>query len=535
MKLPVYTLRFSDMLRVRAIVFSIFLLLITLPYLQAVWASGPDHVFGGFFLNPMDGNTYLAKMRQGWEGAWQFRLPYTAEPGEGSYLFLFYLFLGHLARVSRLPLLLTFHLARAGAAILLLLAMDRFFHLIIPEDRTATLAWCLAALGTGMGWLAALGRWVSADMWVAEAYPFLASFSNPHFPLSLAIMAWMLFPPDENRIWLNGLRSLACGMILSLLSPFGAIVTGLVLSGTGLWQRLVEWKSPAAGAFPRRVSSQVLATGASVIGLALGSAPVMFYDFWVARIHPALAGWNAQNLTPTPPVWDVALSLSPALLFALVEAWAGRKTASRSPSYRMFILWAGIGLLLIFLPTSLQLRFMIGLFIPVAGLAAAGVERLSVGVARNRRNLAAILFGLALPSLLFIQLAAVFSLQTLSSSVYLTRGEEYAMRWIAGHTPDRALVLAAPDTGLLIPAHTGRRVIYGHPFETVNARVEKERVESFFQASSITGEQGLDFLVERNVDYVFFGPRERALGQPGILEELRLVYERDGVAIYATR
>lgn len=71
------------------------MLAVSLPYAWALAAGGDTHVFGGFLLNPIDGNSYLAKMMQGWSGAVTFTLPYTAEPGEGVILFVFYLFLGH--------------------------------------------------------------------------------------------------------------------------------------------------------------------------------------------------------------------------------------------------------------------------------------------------------------------------------------------------------------------------------------------------------------------------------------------------------
>src|SRR4030067_1335383 len=111
----------------------VFFILITLPYLWAEKAAGQDFDFGGMLLNPMDGNSYLAKMYQGWQGNWQFRLPFTADPGEGDYLFLYYLMLGHLARLDGLSLLLTFHLARLVARLLMLLAPWRCYVLDMPS------------------------------------------------------------------------------------------------------------------------------------------------------------------------------------------------------------------------------------------------------------------------------------------------------------------------------------------------------------------------------------------------------------------
>ena len=143
--------------------------LTTIPYLYAISISGTEHVFGGFLLNPMDGYTYLAKMYQGWEGNWRFTLPYTAEPGRGAYLNVLYVFLGHLARLINLPLILVFHLGRLSAAILMLLALFRFFSTMLVEKRLVRSAFLLVALGSGLGWLAVVFNAFTADFWVAEA------------------------------------------------------------------------------------------------------------------------------------------------------------------------------------------------------------------------------------------------------------------------------------------------------------------------------------------------------------------------------
>ena len=64
-----------------AVVIILALVSLSGPFLYAWENSGEDTVFGGFLFNPIDGNSYLAKMYQGWRGDTQFTLPYTAEPG----------------------------------------------------------------------------------------------------------------------------------------------------------------------------------------------------------------------------------------------------------------------------------------------------------------------------------------------------------------------------------------------------------------------------------------------------------------------
>ena len=74
----------------------IALLWANLPYLTGYANSTPANHFGGFFLYEQDGYSYLAKMRQGAQGAWDFHLPYTSEDEyqTGGFVYPFYLALG---------------------------------------------------------------------------------------------------------------------------------------------------------------------------------------------------------------------------------------------------------------------------------------------------------------------------------------------------------------------------------------------------------------------------------------------------------
>ena len=67
--------------------------------------------------------------------------------------------------------------------------------------------------------------------------------------------------------------------------------------------------------------------------------------------------------------------------------------------------------------------------------------------------------------------------------------------------------------GMFIPAQTGRRVIYGHPFETVNAENRKSEVTAFFEEfGSESAQPELEaYLKSNGVEYIFWGRRERLL------------------------
>ena len=106
------------------------------PYLYGYAVQPHGQAFMGFFYLGDDANTYLAKMRQGWEGSWAWDNRYTTETSQPAYLFMFWLVLGHLAWLMNLPLILVFHLARVAAAFALMAAAWAFITHFI-ENRAA--------------------------------------------------------------------------------------------------------------------------------------------------------------------------------------------------------------------------------------------------------------------------------------------------------------------------------------------------------------------------------------------------------------
>lgn len=494
----------------------VVLLAITLPYLLALLSSGQDWVFAGFLLNPADGASYLAKMQQGFFGAWRFTLPYTAEPGSGAYLFLFYLALGHAARVLNLPIIIVYHLARVGGAVALLLAMFDFIARIFPTrpDLQRITNW-LAAAGLGMGWLAVFTGITPADFWVAEAYPFLSMYANPHFPLGLALLlrAFSLLLEGNARYRLPKLALI--GLLLSIILPFGVVVVLMVAGGWFVWTWLethcLEWQP--------------------VVSLGALGGPFLLYQFWAAQTDPVLSGWNAQNVTVSPPMWDFLLSFSPAILLALlgVVLLLRREKSAQS---RIIAAWFVLGLLLIYFPFSLQRRFMLGFYIPTVILAVWGIDYLRQRFHTLQRRLVPLVFGLALPSTFLVLLIGVFGAFGHSPLLYLSADEARAMAWIREQSPAGSLVLAAPETGQWIPALTGRRVIYGHPYETIHAAEEEAWVLSVFENQ---GKLDVPSLADRGIDFIYYGPREQALNSSLDWSGFRTVYQSGTVSIYTVQ
>ena len=514
----------------------LFITIISVPYLVAFQAAGESYRFGGFLLNPIDGNSYLAKMQQGFDGRWRFVLPFTNEQGDGAYLFLFYIVLGHLARLVGSSTLLIFHLARLACAGLLVISLWHFFMQVFTQKAVIRLAFGFALFASGMGWLAASFGIFSADFWVAEGYPFLSAYANPHFPLGMAIMLWFLAPGSNGEIGeanrLSGTQIICyifAGLVLAISMPFGVVIALVVMAAIFVWDLLrVDGSSLRKSNLLGRVKSDILQTemGQKLVILVFSGLPVLIYQYWVTQQDPYFAAWNAQNLTETPPVWDMLIATSPLLLAAIWGSYYAFK--SGEPGAGTLFVWAMVGILLIYLPWSLQRRFITGLMVPVAGLAAIGLGHL---IQRKRifGVIATIsIFVLMLPTNLMILVGGFQAAASKAESIYLTRAENDSLMWLQDHTSEHAVILASPEMGLYIPAYTGRKVWYGHPYETPNALQMENELLAFFSG------QKSDFThnLLDNSDYLLYGKRERSLGQLNIGDEFELIFESGDSRIY---
>jgi hypothetical protein len=484
--------------------------LISVPYLIAVFSITPEMEFGGFLLNPIDGYSYLAKMQQGYSGTWRFVLPYTSEPGEGAYLFLFYLGLGHLSRILGISNLILFHLFRILGSVALLLALYLLIIRLFDDRQSRLIGFVLATMGSGLGWLGILAGYFSSDFWVAEAYPFLSMYTNPHFPLGLAILIFFMILDNKN-IFL----AFVLGTALAIIQPFAVVIAILVKTGSILLE-LFQQKELI---FQKLIKSPALW---NLLGFGISGGLLLVYQYLSILADPVLANWNDQNLTPSPALVDFLLSFSPVLPLAIF----GMRKAWRKPSGRMLIIWCGISMLLLLTPWNLQRRFLTGLYVPLAVLSIFGLKGIINNSRFNFKSTAVILLILVLPTNLIVILSGMQAISVKDPAVYLSRGQIEMLDWINQETKRSDLILADADDSLLIPAFTGRRVVYGHPFETVNAKVEQAFQRDVFEMNNHFSELA-DQIRSRQINYLIIDGEQSGgnFNSQEITEEFPLIFQ----------
>lgn len=504
---------------------SLALSVITLiPYLYAQQLAEPA-IFTGFLINPIDGFSYLAKMRQGAEGAWLFQLPYAPEPGSGAFVFVFFLFLGRVAGWMGVPLLTVFHATRILAVACMGMVTFLFFRLVLPGGRVRWIATILALFGSGLGWMALSVGIQASDLSIPESIPFLLAYSNAHFPLAAALMlGGVLLVLSDGRVELRVLSGLACGVLLGLVQPFSVFSLAVFLGVWLVWEMRQGGREGGAASLWANYKSRIL----PFLALMLGALPWLVYDFWLTQTHPALSAWSLQNKTPSPPLISYIFGYGLILLLAVIGTYI--KKPYRSSHGRLLVAWVVSNAVLLYAPFNLQRRLTLGLFFPLAGLAALGIDHL---VKRRRRLIPVLLVVLlfSVPSNLLVMSAGLTGVSRGEPAVVHSRDEINAYEWLKENAPSGALVLAAPDTGNRLPAFANLRVLYGHPFETPDAETQEALVRSLYASTAGIEEANL-LLNSQGVDYIFFGERERELGEPPWLEKLPQVFQSGKVEIH---
>ncbi len=490
----------------------ILVTLTLVPYALAYWVTeGTQWQFMGILTNTLDGASYLAKIGQGYRGDWLFHIPFTPEQHNGAAAFLFYLALGHLARLTGLSPVLMFHLARMVFSFFMLLSIYQLGATVWSKTRPRRLFFGLCALGSGLGWLVMLfgvRNPLPPDLNVPEAFPLYSAYINPHFPFAIGLLALMMsvlirvFRPgfDQQPDWFNGgFALLLMTVALTIVLP-QAVVVPVVTLAAYLVARAIK---------TRRFPFHELRWSLLVW---IGVVPFASYYLALIRYNWAFAIWNEQNVTLSPPVWHWLIGYG-LLLVTAIPGIHRAVTMFEQDGDQLMLTWLIVGALMLYAPFNMQRRLSVGLILVIVYFAVRALEDFWFERLKGMRRKAALLalYVLILPSnVIALALPAGMVLgepeRAVDAHQLLSRDYWNAILWLHDRVPPDALVLASPDVAIFIPAWSGQRVVYAHPFETLNAVDRCGEVIRWYR-----GEECDELLADYDVDYVIFGPQEAAI------------------------
>jgi hypothetical protein len=480
-----------------------------IPYVYAYAVEPVGHVFIGFFYLGDDANTYLAKMRQGWEGSWAWQNRYTTESSPTAYLFLFWIVLGHIAALTNLPLIAVFHLARVAAAFALMAGAWLFIRHFIQDRSARRFAFFFCAIGLGMGYvIQAFGHPVvfgnqtdTLDWRMPELTAFYSVLALPHF-------AW------------SGVFA-ALGVVLTLRAiERGSLLLGAVAGLAWLGQASIHPQMPIlmAGA----TGLALLLRPAGPRGWAAGAlafaipAPYILYSYLAFVGNPEVQRWTFHSKNALPPeTISLFFAIAPQLLLALTGVAGALRRRSREDLF--LVAWLVLLAVILYLPNpagDLRRRFLDGLYLPLVVLGARGLYETILPRLRSLRARRLIPFS-------YVAFAAVGSaflvlapLAVAAQPQYTFTTAEYdGLNWLGSQPSGR--VLAMPGVGLYVPAYSSDTVYVGHYDETFDY-VNKTHTA----LAVLTGKQDIEqFMRANDIRYVVWTvelgtPPPAALGSP---------------------
>lgn len=469
------------------------------------WLIAPEgRVYGGILKNNGDALSYLAKMREGWEGRWLYTDRYAVEPHPPALVYTFYLVLGHLARWTGLSLAAVYQLARVAAGGALLLAVGRLLRRLGLPGPAPVLAFLLVFTASGLGWLLSLAPGGSRpfEYWVVEAHAFPSMLNYPHFALATALLALAFAEFNDAKTTKQSAGIIAlCSFLLAWVHPRLLLNLFAVGATAGALAWLRERRPPAPCAI-------------RLLAIAVGGGPPLAATFLSLRSDPF---WRAvaDPAMGSPPISEFLLGYGLLWPLALRGAWIAWR--ARQPWTYLLIGWMIAGLYIVYLPFGSARRLIHGFNLPLAILAAWAIwaEALPWLRARlgARRALAAVAGLWLLLSLTTWTLLGqeINHLRRRSYPTFYPASLARAGEWLRVNAGRDEVVLGSLPTGALLPGMAGCRVVVGHWAETPQADAKSLDVKRFFDAATASDDRG-QILKRYGVDWAVVGPRELELG-----------------------
>jgi hypothetical protein len=521
----------------------IALIVSNLPYLMGWLRQTPDLIFTGIIFNAIDANAYLAVMQQGWHGQWLMTLPFTVEPHPPLFLYEFYIVIGNISRWLFLSPLAGYHLFRLLGGFFMFAAAYEYLSLHVRWPAARDIAFVLLCIGSGVGW------WMQAfmpvgpegisaiDFWLMDAYAFFSVLLVPHFVFAWGLALTLLNTISRSALGLgkhNWLWAFVAGAGLAVVHPKVTPAIGAVAAATAI---MFAW----------RMRPRALAVLVALVASGVGVLIPASYYIYAMSTSPIFAALTRQDITMSPPIGYYALGFG--LVTALALAGASVVYKKQGIRELPLLLWPLIVLFMLYMPVQIQRRFIMGVQVPLAGLAGIGIVVVVLPAIRRwwgdrviakryparRLRLLALNLMLAVSAMSNVLLLLIYSLNAWgrSPTMFVSNSLVQAATWLDDHSTDTTFTLSAYPTGNYIPANSSARTCIGHWNLTIDFYTKEEKVTRIFDAStSSTNREAL--VRELGCGFLLYSPAERALGKfdPATAPYLNLRFSLPDIDIY---
>lgn len=523
------------------IVSHIYILLSNIPLFIFINRTPAGTIYPLYHSNSfLDYNMYLSVITQSMHGSWLMRDAYTTEATNPSLFYLFFILVGKAAGIFHLWPPLAYHIARIIGLEAFILAIFIFTKKLLGKG-SGLLAAVIAITGTiSPAWIFNEPKaFVEYSPWWAGMEALKRLDLLPHYIASyagLVLSSYLLMQ------FVSGARIYT----LFLLIPL-TMFTGLALPSA-----LIPLIFGAGAAFgitfiPQFINRKKF-TKTDIVKIGGVSLTILFaltilffmgreryngypWDWW---FNWDLTHWK-NNSTFDREVF-LSFGILPILAFP-AAVWA---LVRGTFALRFVTFWALIPFL--FLPYANQLGF--GTFrllstapnVPLAILAAFTLTKI---IKNKFISVAVILifFVTTIPVTLSRLVNDAHAAQNLPlyPVLYVPTTQWDAIQFVKTHELQYARFMSDEYTASVLSAYVPVTSYIGSFYMTKNFFDKQTIVRNFYQGN-MTSDQARDLLTANNINFVYFGPNEKAIGdQPTRYPFLLPVYSKDGVTIYKVK
>ena len=534
----------------QVVIFFIVLMIIitTAPFIYAYLNAPQGYSYLGIHaLAPGDYPVYFNYINQIKEGNFLLKDYYTSEPQSAGILNLLWLKVGLLARVFDLSPLLAFQLSRILMLILFIPGIYIFISYFFKNKTKRYLSLVFVCFSSGIG-----AYFVSVfdilfpnivgdidykwpiDLWVTESNIFLTLYQSPHFILSWLLMAlfflFSLLAIKNNKY----LYSLIAGFIGLYWFNFHPYYFPAVFAILFVYILVLAIKNKKIYYFYHYIISLVL------------SLPFVIYHYYKIKTDFLVGFRAAQNVTFSPDFMFIALGfgfLFAGGVLAIIYIFDHKKYLLKS-QYLFLIIWAIVGLALVYSPIPWQRKFLMGLQMPLIFLTVFLIYRIRAYLKSNKEKFYTYIknnYGLFFIIFLFLfAFSTVFNLtrdliyyQQQNLTFYISNSFIEATDWLKENNKDQKAILSSERNGLRIPAYVNQPVFIGHGHETLHFK-QKFAIHLQFFTNQYDDQTVIKFFQKYNIGYLFFTDIEKrnAQYQPEEKDYLEKVFTAGDIDIY---
>src|SRR5574337_634882 len=279
---------------------ALILVVSSIPTLVGYLAQTDTQRFAGTVYDVQDYFSHLAKSQLGARGEFRYRSLFTPEPHDPQPIIYNDILLGAIARLLGIPLPAIYEFSRLSGGLVLLITVYKFIAAFVDDLSTRWLAFIIAAVSSGVGWLFLTSSAFSypnqspIEFWLADGYLLFSILAFPHFGWSIAAMlaaflAWRTYAEDprpRNLSWL-----VAFSTMLGLIQILELAVLDIVIGLDALRRsRFV----------PHRQPLKPFIVAAIVLG------PLQLLMLWpylhATQSSGFFQAWQQQSRTLSPPL-----------------------------------------------------------------------------------------------------------------------------------------------------------------------------------------------------------------------------------------